>query len=275
MAIDYIIDKSCAVKEDTGVSGLVDLVKSRNRAMAIYKRMLESGHDENSALDAGFFIQTMAPDGESVSKEVSVRELLRESKVLKELANHCSDCELNRDDGFGCYQTIQYPISGDAERWLAQLVQVAWEKGLPFSILIRFIQDEEVSGELYGELRKANPKVYQELTEPVLVEVGDDFVNTNQILDMMFTLGVIERTHQMFLLFLSGGVEVQDHEPDPEQFTGDVQAAAIRQEGDSMKYWIFSLPPSPSDDPSILQIKAYFKAVFAAFATGHTLSLDY
>ena len=87
MAIDYIIDKECSVKEAVGTDGLVDLVKSRNRAVGIYQRLLDDGKTEQEALDTAFFVQTYQAEGPSETRQVTVRDLFQQSDRLKELVS--------------------------------------------------------------------------------------------------------------------------------------------------------------------------------------------
>ncbi len=281
MAIDYIINKDCKVKEEVGADGLIQLIKSRNRAGDIFRRLVEEGKSETEALQTSFTVQLYAAEtGESEVKKVTVRDLFRETSQLKELAVHCESCPLNNGEGFGCYDSVSYPISAEAERWISQLGQVAVAKGLPESILLKFILDEEVTGEFFSRMRRDEANVFLQYPEPleILVEkklLKKTKVNTDQILDMMFAIGTMERTHQMFLLFFSSGVTISDAEPDPEAFLGNIQAAAIRGDAGELLYWIFNLRPIPSDDTSITQIKRFFRAVFASFATGENLSVDY
>lgn len=278
--IDYIINKSCPVKTELSAEELIDLVKSRNRAAGFFQMLRQEGKSDADALDTSFTIQMVGPDGQSRSNRVSVRDLFQESSQLKELAPHCQDCPLNvNSEAFGCYNSVTYPITAEAERWLAELAARAAERGLPHSILLKFIVDENVPGEFFGAMRKAEGRqTFLELDGPAEVgpieETGKN-VNTDQILDMMFALRTLERTHQMFLIFLSGGVYISNQEPDPRLYTADFQAAAISGKDGVVDYWLYHLPPAPSDDKSILEIKEYFRAIFTAFATGESIDLDY
>ncbi len=281
MAIDYIIDKSCAVKEEVGTDGLVDLIKNRNRAAQIFRKLVEDGKSEGEALETSFSIQMFSAEtGQAEVKKVTVRDLFSKTSQLKDLAKSCENCPLSDGEGFGCYHHINYPISAEAERWLVQLAHAAQAKGLPESILLKFILDEEVTGEFFGRLRKDERSMFLQYPEPLEVVVKKKLlkktkINTDQILDMLFAIGTMERTHQMFLLFFSSGVSISAQEPDPTTFVGDVQAAAVQSDDGEVRYWIFNLPPAPSDDLSIQQIKRYFRKVFAAFAVGETLTVDY
>ena len=281
MAIDYIIDRNCPVKDEVGADGLVELIKSRNRAAEIFRRLIEDGKSEAEALQTSFSIQMYSSvTGEAEVKKVTVRDLFSQTSQLKDLAVHCESCPLNQGEGFGCYDVINYPISAEAERWLVQLANAAQAKGLPESILLKFILDEEVTGEFFGRLRRNDQTVFLQYPEPLEVVVEKKLlkktkVNTDQILDMLFAIGTMERTHQMFLLFFSSGVTISNQEPDPQAFLGNVQAAAVSSEDGETRYWIFNLPPIPSDDQSISQLKRYFRNVFAAFAVGETVTVDY
>lgn len=281
MAIDFIIDKTCPVKEALPREQLIDLIKSRNRAGEIFRRLLDEGNTDSEALETSFSVQMYSGEsGTNEIKKVTVRSLFQETDQLKELVHHCETCPLNDGEGFGCYNVVSYPISTDGERWLARLGEAAVDKGLPNNILLRFIMDEDVTGEIFAKLRADSRGVFLQQNAPFEVVIEKKLlkktkVNTDQILDMLFSLGTMERTHQMFLLFFSGGVIISDDEPNPELFTGSVQAAAIKGADESVSYWVFDLSPAPSDDVSITQMKRYFRSVFAAFATGETLTMDY
>ncbi len=281
MAIDYIINKDCEVKEEVGSAGLIQLIKSRNRAAEIFLSLIEEGKSESEALQTSFSVQLYASKtGESEVKKVTVRDLFRETSQLKELALHCESCPINSGEGFGCYNTVSYPISTEAEKWISQLGQLAVVKGLPESILLKFILDEEVTGEFFAKMRRDIKSTFLQYPEPLEILVEKKLlkrtkVNTNQILDMLFAIGTMERTHQMLLLFFSSGVTISHKEPDPEFLLGNIQAAAVKGESGELRYWIFNLPPIPSDDVSITQIKRFFRSVFAGFAIGETLSVDY
>ena len=274
MAVDYIINKVCAVKEELGSNELVQLIKSRTWASQLFQHLLEEGMSEEQALDIRYTVQTRVQNGESKTRQVTVREIFSQSDALKGLSHHCQDCPLNRGEGFGCYDAVNYPISAEAERWLAVRTERAIKAGLPNSILV-----EAVTGEFFGNLRSDPNGVYLVASEPyeVLVEkkvMRKVKVDTNQVLDMMFAVGVMERTHQMFLILFSGGVRITQEEPDPTQFRQGVQIASVSSEGGA-NYWIFDLPPEPSDDHSIRQLKTYLRLVFAAFATGSELEVDF
>jgi len=279
--IDYIINKECDVKAELGIQGLIDLVKSRNQAVLVFRSLLEQGKTEKEAMDTTFVSQTVVVEGEDQMREIKVRDLFTQTNHLKQLAPICADCPLNAGrEAFGCYRTVRYPISSEAERWLSGLVHQATEQGLPRSILIKFILDEEIPGEFFQRLRQDPHRRFLESQEPYEITVEKKLlkktkVTTDQILDMMFALGTMERTHQMFLIFLSGAVVISDIEPDPRLYTSDFQAAAISGQDGKVDYWLFHLPLAPSDDESIGDIKEYFRNVFSAFATAQTISIDY
>ena len=240
----------------------------------------QEGKSDAEALDTSFTIQMLSPEGVSQSNRVSVRDLFQESSQLKDLAPHCQDCPLNvNSEAFGCYNAVTYPITVEAERWLAELANRAAERGLPHSILLKFILDEEVSGEFFKSMREEDDKQVflesKQAEEIGPIEDTESKVSTDQILDMMFALRTLERTHQMFLIFLSGGVYISNQEPDPRLYTADFQAAAISGQDGVVDYWLYHLPPAPSDDKSILEIKEYFRAIFTAFATSESIDLDY
>lgn len=280
MAIDYLIHFDCKAKEALGTTGVVDLVKARQRGLSLLKRFMADGMEESTARQVPFTIQRQGPDGME-NRQVSVEQLLKEASLLDDHAHHCQECPAGQGMPYGCFGTINYPISAAAEEWLAELAAQALAKGLPDAILLKFIMDQQVRGDLFGNMRSNQPGQFMESLHPIEIE-GDlpvfeepISVNTNQLLDMLFAVGDMQDVHQQFVLFFSGGLSLTEKRPDPARLGVDIQAVGLKDEGGQEKYWVFSVPDRLEDDWSIRQLKAYLRTVFAAYSTGAALGLDY
>lgn len=280
MAIDYIINRTCTVKETLGEEGIVHLVKSRTRGRAMMRMLLAEGHNQEEALSTTIQLQTVREDAEPEVRQVTVRQMLKESELLNDYAEKCQDCPVNLLESYGCFQSINYPITAKAERWLAQRAEAAATTGLPASILLDFIIDQKATGEFFGGFRSAENDKFFELNTPMEISYRKNLVNkvtvtTDQILDMFFAVGRMESVHQQFLLLLSGGLTYQADPPDMERLGKDFQAGIVTDESGKDSFMIYRLHNEPEDDICIRQIKAFLRALFAAYCTGAPVTVDF
>lgn len=279
MAIDYIVNFDCRAKQELQSEGIIHLVKARTRAEALYNRFLEQGMSRTEAMNAQFGVQTQVANGESKLEMVSVASLFKQAELLDDHREACINCLASLSGAFGCYGAINYPITEAAESWLAKMAAKAISAGMPNSILIRFILDQDVKGEHFGGMRGLKEFTYLESEHPYEIEVEHDeglplLIDTNQILDMFFAVGEMQDVHQQFLLFFSGGLSIQDHLPDTDKIGVEYQVGVMQGEPEP-RYWVYRMPDTLSDDRSIRQIKAYLRAIFAAQCTAATVSVDF
>ncbi|HHG85449.1 MAG TPA: hypothetical protein ENJ82_11945 [Bacteroidetes bacterium] len=280
MAIDYIINRACSVKETLGADGIVHLIKSRTRGRTLLRMLMDDGRSQEDALSTTVEMQTSEADGEVSKRQMAVGQMLKEGALLDDYADQCKDCPVNLLESYGCYQSVNYPLSGKAERWLARLAESAVAAGLPDSILISFILDKEISGEHFGKLRQKLGEKYLELTTPLEIVVKKKLlkkitINTDQILDMFFAVGEMQPAHQQFLHFFSGGLRMQESLPNMEQLGKDFQAGlTVGEDGEDI-YWVYELKNDKHDDRSIRQVKAFLRALFAAWCGGNSVTIDF
>ena len=279
MAIDYIVNFDCKAKQEFGADGIIHLVKAKSRAEAILARFMDQGMSREDAMAAQFGVQTQMGNGETKLDTVSVGSLFKQAELLDDHREACLTCPASLSAAFGCYGSINYPISASAEEWLAKMAAKAIAAGMPNSILVRFILDQNVTGEHFGGMRKKGDFTYLEAEHPFEIEVEQDqglplLIDTNQILDMFFAVGEMQEVHQQFLLFFSGGLSIQDHAPDTSKIGIEYQVGVIQGEGNP-RYWVFRMPDNLNDDRSVRQIKAFLRAIFAAQCTAATVSSDF
>lgn len=279
MAIDYIVNLDCKAKSELGAEGIIHLVKSKSRAEALLHRFLEQGMSQQEAMEAQFGLQTNLPNGEKKLDTISVKSLFKQAELLDDHKHACRDCSASLGGEFGCFNSINYPISEQAEEWLARMAAKAIAAGLPNSILVKFILDNAIKGEAFSKMRQDDEGTFLASGDPYEIEVEREdglplLVDTNQLLDMFFAVGEMQEVHQQFLLFFSGGLSIQDHAPDPSKIGIEYQAGVMQGNGEP-RYWIYKMPDSLSDDRSIRQIKAFLRSVFVAQCTGSTISVDY
>jgi hypothetical protein len=281
MAIDYIVNYQCKVKQALGDDGIIHLVKSKSRAEALMQRFIEQGMKPEEAMNAQFGIQTVKTDGASGIEMVTVGSLFKQAELLDDHRETCADCPASAGNPFGCFQSINYPLSEAAEEWIAKLAAKAISAGMPNNILIQFILDQQVTGETFAKMRSTEQnRPYLEAEYPIELEVDRDgdvplIVDTNQILEMFFGVGEMGDVHQQFLLFFSGGLTIQDQAPDFSKIGIEYQVAALKMLNGPPRYWVYRMPDHLSDDRTIRQIKAYLRAVFVAQGNQATLSIDF
>ncbi len=281
MAIDYIVNYNCKVKKELGDNAIIHLVKSQNRAEALLQRFIDQGMKREEAMNAKFGIQTVQPSGSTDIEMVTVGSLFKQAELLDDHRDSCTDCPASCGTPFGCYQSINYPISEAAEEWLAKIAAKAISSGMPNSILVQFILDNHISGDSFGTMRGAQSQhPYLEAEFPVEIEVdrADELpllVDTNQILEMFFGVGEMGDVHQQFILFFSAGLTIQDQAPNMSKVGIEYQVAAIKTLNGPPRYWVYRMPDHLSDDRSIRQIKAFFRAIFVAQGNQATLTVDF
>ncbi len=198
MALDYIIDMDCEVKRQLTKDGLVSIIKQRDRANAIIDMLKKEGKSKEEALNHKFRLQLMTPGGLE-ENEQKVSDLLEITRHLDTLQSQCKTCAISRSVGapgqamepFGCYGSINYPISRQAEEWLASLALSAKAKGGVNAMTLNYIIDNRITGREMNALREGPHGRFLELEKPLEVVVGKGLlgnktVNTGQILFMLF-----------------------------------------------------------------------------------------
>ena len=118
MAIDYIIDYDCIPKQTLGTDGILERLKSQERAGTIIQLYRQNG-DQRPPKEMGFEMVRTAADGSEETQIIIVQHLLDFAEELNPLAHHCDGCPANRTGGpFGCMGKISYPLSPFGEAWL-------------------------------------------------------------------------------------------------------------------------------------------------------------
>jgi hypothetical protein len=280
VAIDYIINRECPAKETLGEEGIIHLVKSRTRGRAMVRMLLNEGHSQEEALSTTLQLQTVRSDSEPEIRETTVRQMLKESELLDDYTEHCRQCPVNMLESFGCFQSVNYPLTAKAEHWLASRAEAAGKAGLPDSILLDFIVDQNATGEYLARYRHDEDGRFFELRSPMEITYRKNLMNkvtvtTDQILDMFFAVGRMESIHQQFLLLFSGGLSYQTDPPDMERLGKDFQAGIVTDDEGRDRFMIYRMHNEPEDDDCIRQIKAFLRALFAAYCTGLAVTIDF
>lgn len=280
MAIDYIVNYMCPVKKELDDQAIIHLVKSQHRAEALLQRFMEQGLRREEAMNAKFGISTLKPSGATEVEMVTVGSLFKQAELLDDHRETCVGCPVSGERAFGCYDSINYPISEAAEEWIAKMAAKSISAGMPNSILVQFILDQNVTGETIAKMRATSDSRYLEARYPIEIEVENDgevplLIDTNQILEMFFAVGEMGDVHGQFLLFFSGGLTIQDHEPDMTLNGLEYQVAELRSLSGPPRYWVFKMVDHLNDDRSIRQIKAFLRTTFLAQCSQASILIDF
>lgn len=283
MAIDYIIDIDCEIKRQLTKEGLVSMVKQRNYANAVVAALKKEGKSDDVIMKHEFRFQRMTPGGIE-EKPQKISDLLECTRHLDTLGAHCKTCYFGGNgighlDGnvepFGCYNIINYPISGKAEEWLADIARDALAKGGSRLLTLNYIIDNKVSGHEINKLRNKQGR-FLELKKPLEVVLNKSLmsrktVDTGQIMFMLFGPSVVEPTRMTMLLLFAGAIKFYAEKPDGTvcQMTTRVKANDLPE-----MWWAFDLKQQEGEDRSITQLKHYFRSMFLACSIGKNITID-
>lgn len=264
MAIDYVIDLDCVPKQTLGTPGILERLKSRERAQTIIGLFRRNG-DNRPPTEMGFEMVRTAADGGEETQVVVVQHLLDFAEDLDPLAHYCVGCPANRTGmPFGCIGHIDYPISGHAEAWLLNRLPLPTEP-LVWLLLRQGIREFKYDGSTARDLRESGDTI---LAEPRTIyrALGEMTATSDQIFEMTFMAGNIQPNHGGVLLLFFGAIE------------RDLEADTIMQIGsmplEDRVQFDFRIVPEPDDDPTTMQIKDFLAALYLAWRLNVQLLLD-
>lgn len=260
MGLDLITQRPCKVKETLSSPRLLETIRRRNRAMAVFDTLTEAGRTKEQALDFQFVVQVNGPQGVT-HQNARVNEELRHAQILEQLAPICEECPVSQGRPYGCIGYVSYPISQQCEVWLISVAEESYKSGPPYSLMIDFILDKKITGDRIAEMRKSGQAFFQyPFPQKVLLSKGlfvKKTLDTNQLLDVMLISGTMQTTHMNYLLMLFGGLLVSDEEP---------EGKLSKWNGESEKYMYLGLDLPADADNSMRELYGYFQHLFLALA---------
>lgn len=265
MAIDYVIDYDCVPKQTLGTDGIVERLKSRERAETIISMFRQNG-DDRPPSEMGFEFTRSTPEGEEETQLVVVQDILDYVADLNPIAHHCRGCPANRTGTpFGCTGFIQYPITGKGEEWLLnQLPSV--NEPLVWLLLKQGVENFNYDGKQMAALR-AEGDVYFEDNQAAFRFLGEFNLNANQIFEMIFVVGDIIPNHGAIMLLFYNAIERSELQ------ANEIMALAPADEEKIRKH-PFLHQIIQGDDRTIAELKEFFNAMYIAWALNVKLKID-
>ena len=269
MAIDFIVDYPCAVKEELTTNGLVAMMKERGRANTLLEMLQRDGLTRDEALNKEITVQLMTTEGIVEQELVSVAQMFDNGQELTKLCGYCAACQAARGNAFGCCDLLNYPFSEAGEQWLSTAVRNALDEGLPRSMALEFIVHEKINGIAFSQMRRDKRGTFfaKREAERFTFTKGDfkgSSFDMNQVCEVLFGPPSIEKAHQICLLFLSSGLTIGDERPVEGTFQQACSIASPESLGKS--WWSFYLVKEEQDDNTVASLKRFFHSLFCSFS---------
>ncbi len=264
MAIDYSIDLNCIPKQTFGTDGILERLKSQERADAIITLFRRNG-DQRPPSEMGFELERTAADGSTETQILVVQHLIDSAEELQPLEHHCVGCPANRAGRpFGCMGQIRYPISSEAERWLLDQLPMPTEP-LVWLLLRQGVRDLHYDGSTVAPLRAAGRTHFAEELN-LERKLGELKLSADQVFEMTFLLGHIHPNHAGVLLLFFGAIR------------RDLEAHEIMHIGrlplDERALFDFLIEPSQHDDATTAEMKQFLRALYITWRLDVPLLLD-
>lgn len=181
-------------------------------------------------------------------------------------AGHRASCPTCRllDEDLACVGILSAPVATRAEEWLAARLP-ADLASLPGVLLLGQLHEGNVKGAGARSLRKL---AMFEAAGPVTRHWGPFFrrstVTTDQIVEEMFCSGDVQPAHALGLLIHLGGIMVDDKVPD-RPTDGAHLAEVVEMVHLRAKRTRCTVAIENTDEGSVLELKRYLRALYAAF----------
>ncbi len=254
MSINYAINHPCPVKETLGGDSeflTICLYRELTRAAKRRARRKKLNYEEVTVS-----LSRITAEGIEEQEEPLVA-LLDRVKPLDDLMKHCDDCPACvLSEQFGCFDTLSWPISDEAEEWLHDRIPHELPEWVARGWRL-FWKEGRADAALIGGLREKG-REYLQAESAWTISVTSDkrpvSFNANELLAALFGAGKLAVDEGLMLLGMLG---ILDSDVDEE----DEERPVIETEWGR---FAFDLQPISVDDESTRNLKAYLFAVFFA-----------
>jgi hypothetical protein len=204
MAIDYVLDLSCPVKQAVPTPKLVGLVKTKNQAAAIL-HMARGKADTRAPSEIRITRRVQTPQGIQ-DRSITIQEMLDAASELTPLENHCNSCRANvLRRPFGCYGSIAYPIKATTEEWIMSLLPEALSCTAG-RLMVSAIKDFQYNGQPIANMRQQQSLF--ESRKHVKRQWGSwaskTTITSDQIFQIMFCMRLMDPSHCMMIALFLG-----------------------------------------------------------------------
>ena len=265
MAIDYTVNHLCEPKDQLTTQGILARLKGREQAKRITELYRRAG-ENRSADQMGFELTRTAADGTEETQTVLVSDLLAASAQLDPLASHCAGCPANvSGEPFGCFGTVNYPMSDHAERWLLLQLPLPEDAPLVWTLLQQHLRELNLHADQVQQIR-AGGAYFESLLNPRR-RLGEIALSGNNVFYFLFMQGHIAPSRAGITLLLFNAIPRSLDAPDILKLTPAPPTAA--------EHHPFQFAPDPQlDDHTVNELKAFFRALYTAWRLNVDLLLD-
>jgi hypothetical protein len=266
MGADLVVHHPCAAKHALGdgdpLEGalrMVELVKAASRARAVLARSPGKAPE-----DVTFTIVVQGPHG-TQERQVSAAELLTQAAPLSEHAAGCDGCPANlRRTAYGCYGSVAYPITAEAEQWLVDRVEPPNRLG--GALLANAIADFGYDGAPMAEWRERGV-----LGAPSAVR--GDGVDGDQLFQALFAVGpALEPFHCALVLLWLGALAIDGQVPS--ELDGAALHALVGMTTVAERERRTRLVVGPLADRDVAELQGLLGYLRTAFVVGVPLLID-
>jgi hypothetical protein len=271
VSIEYVVARPCAVKDALG--GEEPFLRACTWRLMARTAKKEARKKKLRFEEVKLTHRIVSLDGvDEVVEPLS--DILEEAAKFEEKTGPCADCPACvLDETAGCFGTLSYPITAEAEQWLY----------------------DRLSGEVetwaargwreFWKARRADPSRIA-----LLRSKGVDFIegkgawalsatsggrpftlNADELLAALFAADSLVPADGLMLLGLLGAL---DPDVDPEDEERPVLGVSETDNGEIEEKLAFDLYPEPYDDTGICDLKAYLFTLFFAAALGVELHVS-
>lgn len=272
MGIDYVVDYDCEPKRALGLDHILELLKDRSRALAALELLEEKGVSHLPIDQVEFEFIARTPEGDMAPRRVKVKDVLDRASALEEFAPACDKCPANNSGrAYGCVGSIGYPLSQFGEVWLLGRVQ----KGPGADLIRALLKELALTGSDIAKMRAAGETFFEARVAPQRGDLGFELA-TDQLLEVIFCRGHLVPSHAAIVLIALSALRLERPVPDHEKLPPGSAMLVGRDENGVETAQLFDIPaPSPHDDDTVRELKAFFRALFLARGFGVRLLLDY
>lgn len=256
MAIEYFVQFACPVREQITDRQLLDMQKSRSRAISTREALRADPNVAGSRPESEWRItvRTVGPNGVE-DRAVTLDELFAESAPLDALAPHCDKCPANvMGRPFGCGGSVHYPLSAAIEQWLLARLpdDVSGERG---AYMLKLFATPGLDGAAIDAARQ-RAEVFESRTPATRTWGGGFFarkhtVRASQILQIIMGGDSLPANEARALAWLFGYIDAN---------------GALQSRPDNS--------PSEADPAGVAQIKVFMICMAVAAVTGSSMFLE-